>query len=106
MYYLCFCFLFRYADHAYRTHPRGLIIYGPATASSYSGVSNVSASTTIQSVVPAARTSNNATRQVDTSAPSKILGGTGGTTNVTELPVLQRCPLIPPNLGESFRHPC
>ncbi|EFN90154.1 hypothetical protein EAI_03211 [Harpegnathos saltator] len=94
----------RYADHSYRSHPRGLIIYGPATVPSLSGAGNASSTTTISSI-PVKGISNSSRGEP---APTRNLanGGTArelsvasnnASNNATTMP---RCPLIPPNLGE------
>ncbi|XP_011146775.1 beta-1,4-N-acetylgalactosaminyltransferase bre-4 [Harpegnathos saltator] len=92
----------RYADHSYRSHPRGLIIYGPATVPSLSGAGNASSTTTISSI-PVKGISNSSRGEP---APTRNLanGGTArelsvasnnASNNATTMP---RCPLIPPNL--------
>ncbi|XP_014484777.1 PREDICTED: beta-1,4-N-acetylgalactosaminyltransferase bre-4-like [Dinoponera quadriceps] len=92
----------RYADRSYRTHPRGLIIYGPATVPSLLGAGNASSTTTIPSI--SAKGVSNSSRSEP--APTRNLANGGiarelpvansnATNNATTLP---RCPLIPPNL--------
>ncbi|RLU21172.1 hypothetical protein DMN91_005545 [Ooceraea biroi] len=89
----------RYADRSYRTHPRGLIIYGPATViPSLNGGGN--ASSTIFSIL--AKSHSNSSRSE--SMPIRNLAGNGGTArelpvaNTTSNATIPRCPLIPPNL--------
>ncbi|XP_076626299.1 beta-1,4-N-acetylgalactosaminyltransferase bre-4 [Colletes latitarsis] len=86
----------RYADRTYRHHPRGLIIYGPVTVPS---LLNNGSATTLQW---AGRGHSNFSK-LETMFPTRnayVLGSsqevsTGNSTNST---VLQRCPLLPPNL--------
>ncbi|XP_034945646.1 beta-1,4-N-acetylgalactosaminyltransferase bre-4-like isoform X3 [Chelonus insularis] len=84
----------RYAEHPYRGHPRGLIIYGLATAPTYSAenVSN-STKTTMQSAA-LLEDITNVSRSETTPTRSIISNG----ANVTDSSVLPECPLIPPNL--------
>jgi len=103
---LMFClFLYRYADRSYRTHPRGLIIYGPATViPSLTGSGNAS-STTIFSIL--AKGHSNLSHSE--SMPIRNLVGGGATArefsvaNATSNATIPLCPLIPPNLGRSER---
>ncbi|CAL1677035.1 unnamed protein product [Lasius platythorax] len=90
----------RYADRSYRTHPRGLIIYGPATAvPNLTGGGNVS-STTILSILAKGLSNSSRFEPV----PTRNLVGGGGTarelpvSNATNNTTMPRCPLIPPNL--------
>ncbi|KAG7197827.1 hypothetical protein KM043_001641 [Ampulex compressa] len=87
----------RYADRSYRNHPRGLIIYGPATASSLLGNNNVSST---MYHWPAKGQENfskfdaSSARNTAATAASQELSTTITGNNAT----LQRCPLIPLNL--------
>lgn len=88
----------RYADRTYRHHPRGLIIYGPVTASSLLGNGNATAASLLS---PARANSNFSkleaafpTRNTYVVATSQE-SSTANSTNGTAVP---RCPLIPPNL--------
>ncbi|KAK2581190.1 hypothetical protein KPH14_007992 [Odynerus spinipes] len=105
----------RYADRTYRNHPRGLIIYGPATVSSiFAGSgsgsgsgggnsnSNVSSTTilstgkggglgNISKAEAGAFPTNNDVAGV---APGSPQYASNATNNATQ----QQCPLIPPNL--------
>lgn len=91
----------RYAVHTYRNHPRGLIIYGPATAPSFTGSSNVSSTTTLISVA-APRGANNISKPEASSPTRAAVGGATlldvAASNATNTTAPQRCPLIPPNL--------
>ena len=95
---------FRYATNNYRSHPRGLIIYGPATVASFPG--NASAWPASEIGIRAVNNSS----KLDTT-PTGTSGGSAvgipsvliqdaSTPNVTDTAIQQRCPLIPPNLGK------
>lgn len=93
----------RYADRSYRTHPRGLIIYGPATVPNLLAAGNASSTTTIPSI-PAKGVSNSSrsepapTRNLANGTARELsVANSNASNNATTLP---RCPLIPPNLGE------
>ncbi|XP_015596917.1 beta-1,4-N-acetylgalactosaminyltransferase bre-4 [Cephus cinctus] len=104
----------RYADHSYRNHPRGLIIYGPATASTYSRSTNGNVSSMTFLLDSVSRAVNNNVSRSE-AAPTGTSGGSTGTGsgsgsggsavfqdvlthNNTDSILLERCPLIPPNL--------
>lgn len=102
LYYVSlYVFRYRYADRSYRTHPRGLIIYGPATVVPSSNGGNVS-STTILSILAKGLSNSSRFEPV----PTKNLVGNNGTgrefpvANATNNATIPRCPLIPPNLGK------
>ncbi|XP_076673870.1 beta-1,4-N-acetylgalactosaminyltransferase bre-4 [Andrena cerasifolii] len=89
----------RYADRTYRHHPRGLIIYGPVTVSSILGNSNAS-STTLHWAGSKGQSNFS---KLETAFPTRntyIVGSSqeAPTANTTNSTMLQRCPLIPPNL--------
>lgn len=92
----------RYADRSYRTHSRGLIIYGPATAvPNLTGGGNVS-STTILSIL--AKGLSNSSRFEPMPTRNLVGGGIARelpVANATNNTTMPRCPLIPPNLGKS-----
>lgn len=91
---------FRYADHNYRHHPRGLIIYGPVTVSNVFGIGNATASSLLwrgkgNFSLPKVET-------VPTTRSPYILGSSqeSAAANSTNSTVVPRCPLVPPNLGK------
>ncbi|XP_066595089.1 beta-1,4-N-acetylgalactosaminyltransferase bre-4-like [Prorops nasuta] len=94
----------RYADRTYRNHPRGLIIYGPASAGvsgtgSTIGLLNVNVSTNLQSIANGSlqnfsRLEAQSSRNPIESANAQFAFDTNTTDSVT----MQACPLIPPNL--------
>lgn len=107
----------RYADRTYRNHPRGLIIYGPATVSSIFGASGVDgnngvngsnggnvSSTTILSTGKGAGLGNISKAEAAGAFPTSnvLLGSAPGSpqyaSNATNNATQQQCPLIPPNL--------
>ncbi|XP_033229170.1 beta-1,4-N-acetylgalactosaminyltransferase bre-4-like [Belonocnema kinseyi] len=87
----------RYATNNYRNHPRGLIIYGPATVASLPGNA---------SVWPTSALSEIAIPSKSDTIPTGTSGGSAvgvpnqdaSTPNTTDTTIQQRCPLIPPNL--------
>ncbi|XP_047361920.1 beta-1,4-N-acetylgalactosaminyltransferase bre-4-like isoform X2 [Vespa velutina] len=107
----------RYADRTYRNHPRGLIIYGPATVSSiFKGHNNNNNN----------NNNNNVTSKIFPSAGKGDNGGSGlanitkteagifptnnvvglspgsspqYVSNATNNATIQQCPLVSPNLG-------
>lgn len=87
----------RYADRSYRTHPRGLIIYGQATVvPSLAAGGNVS-STTILSILAKGLSNSSKSEPV----PVRNLVGTTRelpVSNATSNATIPRCSLIPPNL--------
>lgn len=102
-YNISYFFLFyRYADRSYRTHPRGLIIYGqPTIVPSLAAGGNVS-STTILPIL--AKSLSNSSKSESVPVRNLVVGS--GITrelpvaNATSNATMPRCPLIPPNLGE------
>ncbi|XP_046747505.1 beta-1,4-N-acetylgalactosaminyltransferase bre-4-like [Diprion similis] len=92
----------RYAGHAYKNHPRGLIIYGPVTAASLSaGVANASEGAETAPAILVQRRSENSAKIEETTvhgdrnhSETLIVGN----VNATEPATVPRCPLIPPNL--------
>ena len=97
--------VFRYATNNYRGHPRGLIIYGPATSASFSS----NATSALSEV--ATRTVNNSSKletiSVKTSGIPAVeiaasLIQNASAPNITDTSSQQRCPLIPPNLGKQL----
>ncbi|XP_063974288.1 beta-1,4-N-acetylgalactosaminyltransferase bre-4-like [Diachasmimorpha longicaudata] len=83
----------RYADHAYRSHPHGLIIYGLGVSPTYPP-STLNITSTAQLTVPALRDINNATKQdVNATRIAPV-----SSPNTTDPSIPQLCPLIPPNL--------
>lgn len=90
---------YRYVDRTYKTHPRGLIIYGPATAPSLTSVGNVSSTTLLIALAKSNSTSRSEplpTRNFVTGGISRELPISVTSNNVT----LPRCPVIPSNLGK------
>lgn len=100
--YFLFLFLlyYRYADRSYRTHPRGLIIYGQATVVPSLAASGNVSSTTILPVLAKGLSNSSKSESV-----RNLVVGSGTTrelpvANATSNATMPRCPLIPPNLGK------
>ncbi|XP_032666740.1 beta-1,4-N-acetylgalactosaminyltransferase bre-4 [Odontomachus brunneus] len=92
----------RYADRSYRSHPRGLIIYGPVTVPSLFGAGNATSTTAIPPIL--AKGVSNSSRSEPAPTRNPANGGTARelsvATNATNsnATMMPRCPLIPPNL--------
>ncbi|XP_012349074.1 beta-1,4-N-acetylgalactosaminyltransferase bre-4 [Apis florea] len=85
----------RYADRAYRHHPRGLIIYGPVTVSSILGGNNATL------LWGSKDNSNFSKLDADDSIRNTYFVGSSQeslTANSTNNTVIPRCPLVSPHL--------
>ncbi|XP_035738665.1 beta-1,4-N-acetylgalactosaminyltransferase bre-4-like [Vespa mandarinia] len=103
----------RYADRTYRNHPRGLIIYGPATVSSVSkGDNNNNNNNNVTSkIFPSAGKGDNGgsglanitKTEAGVFPTNNVIGLSPGSSpqyasNATNNATIQQCPLVSPNL--------
>ncbi|KAF7390231.1 hypothetical protein HZH68_012088 [Vespula germanica] len=106
---------FRYADRTYRNHPRGLIIYGPATVSSiFRGGNNNNNNNNNNNVsskmfLSSGKGDNGGSGLANITKPeagvfptSNVVGLPPGSpqyaSNATNNATIQQCPLVSPNL--------
>lgn len=92
---------YRYADRAYRHHPRGLIIYGPVTVSSILGSNNAT-------LLWGSKDNSNFSKldADDSIRNTYLVGGSQEslTANSTNNTVIPRCPLVSPHLSKLYKH--